>query len=374
MRRLRVVVSGMVAGDPHQGGAAWAVLQYVLGLRRLGHEVLLLEPVDALTPPRIASFVALTRQFALSRSAALVESSSERTAGLTWTDVWARCQRADLLINISGMLRQPELTERIPVLVYLDLDPGFNQLWAAADGIDMGFAGHTHFVTVGQLIGTDSCSIPTCGHDWIKTLPPVVLDRWPIANHLRTTAFTTVGNWRAYGSIEFEGRHYGQKAHSMRQLIGIPLKSEHPFELAFAIHPQERDDVELLHANGWQLVGAQTVAGTPQAYRRFIQGSLGEIGIAKTGYVASRCGWFSDRSACYLASGRPVIAQDTGFGLTLPTDEGLLTFAGEDEAVAAADAILSDYPRHRRAARRFAEEHLDSDRVLGRLLDEVNAA
>ena len=121
-------------------------------------------------------------------------------------------------------------------------------------------------------------------------------------------------------------------------------------------------------------MGAQTVAGTPQAYRRFIQGSLGEIGIAKTGYVASRCGWFSDRSACYLASGRPVIAQDTGFGLTLPTGEGLLTFAGEDEAVAAADAILSDYPRHRRAARGFAEEHLDSDRVLGRLLEAVNAA
>ena len=374
MTRLRVVVSGMVAGDPHQGGAAWAVLQYVLGLRRLGHNVLLLEPVDALTPPRIASFVALTRQFGLSRSAALVESSSGRTAGLTWTDVWARCQRADLLINISGMLREPELTGRIPVLVYLDLDPGFNQLWAAADGIDMGFAGHTHFVTVGQLIGTDSCSIPTCGHDWIKTLPPVVLDRWPIANHLRTTAFTTVGNWRAYGSIDFEGRHYGQKAHSMRQLIGIPLKSEHPFEVAFAIHPQERNDVELLHANGWQLVEAQTVAGTPQAYRRFIQGSLGEIGIAKTGYVASRGGWFSDRSACYLASGRPVIAQDTGFGLTLPTGEGLLTFAGEDEAVAAADAIVSDYPRHRRAARGFAEEHLDSDRVLGRLLEAVNAA
>jgi hypothetical protein len=364
----------MVAADSHQGGATWAVLQYVLGLRRLGHEVLLLEPVDALTPARAASFEATTREFGLSRSAALVECGSQTTAGLTWADVSARCRRSDLLINISGMLRDPELIGGIPVLVYLDLDPAFNQLWAAADGIDTGFAGHTHFATVGQLIGAKSCSIPTFGRDWIKTLPPVVLERWPIADEIRTMAFTTVGNWRAYGSIKFEGRHHGQKAHSMRQLIGIPLKSEHAFEVAFAIHPHEHKDLELLQANGWRLLEAKRVAGTPQEYRRFIQGSLAEIGIAKTGYVASRCGWFSDRSACYLASGRPVIAQDTGFGSTLPTGEGLLTFTDEDEAVAAADAVLSEYGHHRRAAREFAEEHLDSDRVLGRLLQAVKVA
>jgi hypothetical protein len=272
------------------------------------------------------------------------------------------------------MLRDDALLEPIPIRVYLDLDPAFNQLWATANGIDMGFANHTHFVTVGQCIGADGCDVPTCGRHWIRTLPPVVLERWPYVAETRERAFTTVGNWRAYGSIEIGDRHYGQKAHSMRGLIAIPSTSAHPFAVALSIHPAETSDLAALRANGWQLLDPLAVAGTAAAYREFVQSSYAEIGIAKSGYVSSRCGWFSDRSACYLASGRPVLAQDTGFGVALPTGDGLLAFDDTAAAVAAADAVCSRYEHHRRAARGLAEEYFDSDSVLRRILAEVGAA
>jgi hypothetical protein len=370
---LRIVVSGMVAGDPDQGGATWAVLQYVLGLRRLGHDVLLVEPVDALTPERISSFEATMREFGLGEASALVAAGSRTTCGLEWRGVRRWCRSADVLLNLSGMLRDPELIECIPVRVYLDLDPAFNQLWSI-HGIDVGFGDHTHFVTVGQRIGSAGCEIPTCDRRWIVTLPPVVLERWPVAGRASRASFTTVGNWRAYGSIQFRGHQLGQKAHSMRELLRIPAMSRHAFELAFAIHPDERRDLVALASNRWRIIDARALTGTPTTYHAFVQASFAEIGIAKSGYVVSRCGWFSDRSACYLASGRPVVAQDTGFDVALPTGEGLLVYADAEGAVAAADAVHADYGRHRRAARAIAEEHLDSDRVLFRLLEQVGVA
>lgn len=364
----------MVAGEPYQGGATWAALQYVLGLRRLAHEVVFIEAVDELSPACVSAFSSVVAEFGLSRSAALVETGSRRTVGRAWEDLRRDCTRADVLINLAGTLREASLVEPVPVRVYVDLDPAFNQLWAAADGIDMGFAAHTHFVSVGQLIGSDVCSVPTCGRSWTSTLPPVVLDRWPVAHAPATRGFTTVGNWRSYGSIEFLGVHYGQRAHSMRRLVGLPGKTNNRLEVALAIHPGDGTDIETLAANGWQLLDAKATTGTPTSYASFVRSSLGEIGIAKAGYVTSRSGWFSDRSACYLASGRPVVAQDTGFAAALPVGEGLLAFSTEDEAATAVDAVQADYARHSAAARRIAEEHFDSDRVLRRLLELVGAA
>lgn len=367
-------MSGMIASDPTQGGAAWAVLQYVLGLRRLGHHVTFVEPVDALTPPRVTSFNATIARFGLTQAATLFHPQSRATAGPGFEHVLVDCSHADVLINISGILRAEELLEPIPTRIYVDLDPGFNQLWATADGIDMGFANHTHFVTVGQRVGTAGCDVPTCGQQWIHSLPPVVLERWPYVAETRHRAFTTVANWRAYGSIEVGDRHYGQKAHSVRRLMDIPSTSTRDFALALSIHPDETSDLAALRAKGWHLLDPETAAGTTSAYRSFVQTSFAEIGIAKSGYVESNCGWFSDRSACYLASGRPVLAQDTGFGVSLPTGDGLLAFRDVGEAVEAADTVCSQYEHHRRAARQVAEEFLNSDRVLGRMLEEVGAA
>jgi hypothetical protein len=358
-------------GRAHCGGAGWAVLQYVLGFRRLGHEVVLVEPVTELTAASAAYFAEIVRDFGLEGSCAILESGTRVTAGLSYPQVVRAARRCDVLLNISGMLREPQLTEHVPARVYLDLDPAFNQLWHAAHGIDVGLAGHTHFVTVGQAMGDPVCPVPTCGVRWRALRPPVVLEHWPRARGLVHDALTTVGHWRAYGSIEHGGLHYGQKAHALRPLIGLPRRTRTRFVLALAIDPDETRDLEALKANGWERADPSAVASTPCAYRDFVRGSRAEFGLAKSGYAISRCGWFSDRSVCYLASGRPVIAQDTGFDRYLPVGEGLFSFASADDVLAALEELSTAYERHRRAARALAEDLFDSDKVLRELLDSL---
>ena len=383
-RPLRILVSGMIAADPHQGGATWAILQYVLGLQRLGHEVCFLEPVPrkALQPQgctladsvSASYFRGIVADFGFAGRAALLLAGTQETVGLTHAELRAIAQRTDVLINVSGMLEDAALLEPIRTRVYLDLDPAFIQLWHSAHGIDMRFAAHTHFVTVGRGLGTADCPVPTCGRAWIPTFQPVVLDEWPVAQEIAHDALTTIGNWRGYGSVEHEGRHYGQKAHSLRAFFALPKLCAEKFRPALAIHPGEEKDLAALAENGWNVLDPAAVAGTPHTYRRFIQGSKAEFGIAKSGYVHSRSGWFSDRSACYLASGRPVIAQETGFSRELPVGAGLFAFATMDGVIAAIDAMNADYARHARAARGLAEEYFDSRKVLARLLRAVGAA
>ena len=370
---MRILVSGMLAGDPHQGGASWAVLQYVLGLERLGHEVAFVEPISASRAAAAEPYFRLVlAESGLSRAALLVQES-ETVVDPQYDEVYAWSMRADLLLNLAGLLTDERILESIPRRVYVDLDPGFSQLWHAT-GIEMRFAGHTHYVTVGQAVGRETCAIPSCGIDWIPTVPPVVLDRWPVADKIRHDALTTVGNWRSYGSIEYEGVFYGQKAHSLRDLIELPSLTDERILLAIAIDPAEQPDLVALARQKWELLDPARVAGTPATYAAFIRGSKAEFGLAKSGYVLSHSGWFSDRSVCYLASGRPVVAQDTGFGAFIDAGEGLLPFATVNDAVTAIDDLARDYPRHARAARALAEEHFDSDRVLTRLLEGVGAA
>jgi hypothetical protein len=369
----RILFSGMVAGDPEQGGASWAALQYVLGLRALGHDVCLVEPVAALEPRSTRYFSALLREFDLGGRAALLAGGTTETAGLPYSALRRFAADADLLVNVSGMLRDEDLVGSPPLRVFLDLDPAFNQLWHEVEGIDMGFELHNRFVTVGLELGSQRCPVPTCGRDWIPTLPPVFLPRWQRTDAVDTGRFTTVGNWRGYGSLVWGGRRHGQRAHSLRELIELPKLTGERLSPALAIHPEEITDLRALRDNGWDLVDPRRVAGSPRRYARFVRGSKGELGIAKEGYVVSRSGWFSDRSACYLASGRPVALQDTGYSRHLPTGEGLLAFASAEEAAAAIEAICADYQRHARAARALAEDRLDSSRVLARLLERVAA-
>jgi hypothetical protein len=235
----------------------------------------------------------------------------------------------------------------------------------------MRFDGHTHFVTIGLSIGEPDCPVPTCGLTWLKTLQPVVLDRWLVGHPVAHDALTTVGHWRGYGSIEHRGVLYGQKAHSMRPFFALPTLTRETFLLALAIHPSETKDLAALQQHGWALADPAVVADTPQSYQQFVQGSRAEFGVAKSGYRLSQCGWFSDRSVCYLASGRPVIAQDTAFGRFLPTGIGLFSFTTMDEVLTALDELNRDYERHSQGARAIAEEFLDSRRVLPQLLANV---
>ena len=331
---LRIVLGAPAAPPLGHGGAVWAIRQYELGLAGLGHEVL---RIDGGGP---------------------VEDDALRFAAA-----------ADVLLNISGAVSEGALLDRVDRRVFVDLDPAFTQLWHT-QGIDMGFEEHTHFATVGVRVGRGS-DVPTCGRDWITTLPPVVLDEWPVARDVERDAFTTVGNWRSYGSIHHEGTFLGQKAHTLRTLLGLPARTGERFLLAFGIHADERADLDALARHGWELADPHDVVATPGAYAGFVRGSLAEIGIVKHGYVASGSGWFSDRSACYLASGRPVVTHDTGFGEVVPTGEGLLAFTDEDGAVEAVTEVRENYERHAKAARALAESHFDSDAVLSHLLEAV---
>lgn len=371
----------MIAADPYQGGATWAVLQYILGLRNLGHDVFFIEPIPAasIRPAGAALaasvnaryFLDVATRFELRGRAALLRPDTRETVGRSYDELVATAATTDLLINISGMLADPELFWAIRRRIYLDLDPAFNQLWHTVAGIDIRLDGHTHYVTIGCTIGTPACEVSTCGRAWITTLQPIVLSEWPLTSGNPDAAWTTIGNWRGYGSIQHGGVLYGQKAHSLRRFMTVPRRTKEQFLLALAIHPGEVNDLAALAENGWRLVDPSQVAATPDDYQAFIQRSKGEFGIAKSGYVASRCGWFSDRSLCYLASGRPVLAQDTGLAGILPTGDGLITFSTEDEVIAGIEEMRRDYVRHAQSARRLAEEHFASDRVLGRLLGEV---
>lgn len=371
----------MIAADPRQGGATWAVLQYVLGLLLLGHDVYLVEPIQrgALKPEgsnlasseNAAYFNRVVKDFNLRERSTLLLDGSIETCGLPMEELRRIARRVDLLINISGMLADESLVSQIPIRAYLDLDPAFNQLWSAVEGIDMRFAGHTHFVTIGLAIGESQCRVPTCGFNWIKTLQPLVLERWPVAEHIVDDALTTVGNWRGYGSIDYQGKLYGQKVHSLRPLFGLPQRTGERFVLAMAIHPGETRDLAALKENRWELRDPLQVANTPANYQRFIQGSKGEFGIAKSGYVVSQCGWFSDRSVCYLASGRPVVAQETGFSRHLPTGEGLFAFNDETGVMTAIEELRRDYRKQAKRAREIAGGFFDSARVLPELLAKL---
>jgi hypothetical protein len=373
----------MIAADPHQGGATWAALQYVLGLQELGHNVVVIEPIQARSiQPADRSlcesmnatyFRQVAADFGLTRNAALLLENSRETVGLPYDQLQSFASRADVLINVSGMLSDSELTDRIPMKAYLDLDPAFVQLWHSVYRIDMRLERHTHFITVGLALGTPSCHVPTCGKEWIHTFQPVVLTHWPRCRETRYRGLTTVGNWRGYGSVEYKGEFYGQKAHSLRELLELPRCTKEKFFLALAIHPDETRDLEVIERCGWNLIDPRRVAGTPAAYRDFIQHSKAEFGLAKSGYVASRCGWFSDRSVCYLASGRPVIAHDTGFSDHLPTGEGLFAFRTMDDVVRSIDSMNDDYEHHAAAARRLAETYFRSERVLSALLQRLGA-
>ena len=380
--RVRVLVSGMIARDAHQGGATWAVLQYLLGLQRLGCDVYFVEPVpcSSLKPEGVSLaessnatyFRQVIEQFKFAGRAALLLSDTQATVGLAYRELVEIAGKTDVLLNVSGMLTDPALLEKIRVRVYLDLDPVFNQLWHVAANIDMRFDGHTHFVTVGQSLGCDGCPVPTAGRSWIPTGPPGVLDAWPGSRKIRYDAFTTVANWRGYGSIDYDGVTYGQKAHALREFMMLPRMTRENFTLALSIHPEEVKDLDALDRYGWRLTDPCVVAGTPESYRQFVAESKAELGIAKAGYVRARSGWFSDRSACYLASGRPVVALDTGFSRHLPTGEGLFAFTTYEQALAGIGAIRANYTRHSAAARAVAEQCFDSNKVLPHLLERVD--
>jgi hypothetical protein len=373
-KRSAVVIAGALAQSRY-GGHAWVFLQYLLGFRRLGFDVLFvdrLEPemgIDECEADR--RLRAVIEPYGLDRKYAVLCDGGARTIGLRREEVIDITKRSLVLINVMGFLNDEEILGAAKTRVFLDIDPGFAQMWRELALADV-LSGHDSYLTFGANLGTPECAVPTCGYKWLATRPPVVLEHWPLAPGDR--GFTSVGAWRGpFDPIEFEGTKYGLRVHELRRLAPVPQLTGRRFEAALDIDPADSADRELLNANGWVLIDPAPATGSPHAYRRFIQQSSAEFAVAKGMYVQAQTGWFSDRSACYLASGKPVLFQDTAIARHYPLGEGLLTYSNLAEAAAGVESICRDYSRHSRAARQIAEEHFDSDRVLAELLEQVAA-
>jgi hypothetical protein len=381
-----IVIAGSLARKPHSGGHTWVFLQYLLGFKRLGWDILFL---DELPPEACAAddgaacpldrsrnlryFVSVMERFGLGSSFSLIHRPGEHAAGMDRGEVLARVRDASLVLNVMGYLQDEEILSQARRRVLLDIDPGFCQMWRELGQADL-LRGHDDYVTIGENIGASDCAIPSCGLAWITTPQPVVLEQWPPAAPTGSS-FTSVVTWRgAYGPVEYGGRRYGLRVHEFRKFIELPRLTPRRFELAMSIDPAEQTDLRLLKANGWSLADPAGVANDPWSYRRFVQGSWAEFMVAKNMYVDANSGWFSDRSICYLASGKPVLAQDTGFTRLYPAGEGLLAFRTLEEAVWGVEELTRNYGGHARAARRIAEEYFDSDIVLPRLLARLRIA
>jgi hypothetical protein len=373
--RGRLTIAGALAQKPGQAGHAWQFLQYMLGFGRLGWDVLFIDALHDWTDSdqRVGWLRSVMAEHGLEDSWSVVLPDGSH-AGRTRPGVLRHVRDSDFLLNVMGYLADSELLAAADRRVFLDTDPGFGQMWRDLGLADI-FAGHDDHVTIAERIGARDCTIPDCGLRWITTPQPVVLSWWPVLPLRPGACFTTVGRWRgAYDPIDHAGRRYGLRAHQFRKFAELPSRCEAGFTMALDIHSAESADLALLDRNRWTLADPARIAGTPRAYRSFIEHSAAEFMVAKGMYVQSRSGWFSERSICYLASGRPVLAQDTGLADLYPLGEGLLAFETLEQAIAGVEAISADPAGQSRAARALAEEHFDSDKVLGRLLDELGGS
>jgi hypothetical protein len=379
-----VVLAGALAQRPRNGGHAWVFLNWLLGLRSLGYDVLFIdrlepgmldrpdEPLDA--SPQWTWLCSVMKSAGFEGQYALLFDGNRQSLGMERSAIVERCRRARLLLNFMGYLDDDELLDAVETRVFVDLDPGFPQMWQDL-GLADSLTGHDAFVTVGLAVGAASSTVPTCGRHWITTPPPVDLAAWPDApSHPgKRTRMTTVATWRGpFAPVEYDSKTYGLRVHEHRAYWDLPkMLPAIDCEIALDIDNADRADGALLEEGGWCLVDPGKIADTTQRYRRYVYESDAELAVAKSIYVHTRGGWFSDRSACYLASGRPVVTQDTGFSDYLPSGEGLFAFTNPDEAAGCATEVARDLGRHSRAARGVARDHLDAKKVLRSVLSRV---
>jgi hypothetical protein len=380
-----IVVAGALANKPGNGGAAWTRLSWALGLRRLGHDVYFVEQiapaacVDAsgarCTLQRsvnLAYFEDVTARFGFGSRASLIAEEDASSIGVSLSRLEQIADAADLLVNISGHLTLDTLKPRFRKRVFIDQDPGYTQFWHVDGLAEDRLRDHHFYFTVGENIGTPACGIPTGDIEWRAIRQPVVLDEWPASTHGNHARFTTVANWRGpYGRVTHNGVQYGQKAHEFRKFVALPTLTGQPFEIALTVDRSDQQDVESLRKNAWRVVDPGSVACDPFTFRSYVQESAAEFSVAQGMYVQTQSGWFSDRTVRYLASGKPALVQDTGFGRNYPTGRGLVPFRTLEEAVRGADLIARDYEVHSRGARSIAEEFFDSDKVVASLLRNV---
>jgi len=374
-----------LAGQYPMAGVVWQALQYLIGFRQLGHDVYYVE--DSGAPPydpRAKSIVTDPSynisclqhafvQFDLADRWVYWDMENNAYLGLSQTRLRDLYERAEVVINLCGATPPRAEHRRNGKLIYIETDPVFEQIRAAQGEPQTRdfLAAHDVCFTYGENIGEPDCPVPVAGINWKKTRPPVVLDAWTEHADATCRFFTTVATWHNKGKdITYQGQTYYWSKHvNFLKFLDLPHRTAQPLELAI-----ETGDEKIrgeLGALGWHLAEASERSATVEGYRDYIYSSRGEFTVAKDIYVRPRSGWFSDRSVCYLAAGKPVVTQETGFSKFVPAGEGLVAFSNMEEAVTALERINADYLAHARAARRVAAEYFSADKVLPRLLQDA---
>jgi hypothetical protein len=378
----RIVVAGYMLRHPVPGNVM-AYMHYVMGFARLGHDVTYVEesgwPGSAYDPAARAwsdhptSGLRIVRELMarerVPASLYFVERHTGDIDGGTGAELRDRLRDADLLLNVGGVCVLPEfgLCRRRALV---DLDPVFTQ--ASLFGSRL-LDEYDALFSYGGNIGRPGCTIPTRGRTWMRAVPPVVTDIWQLGPPPPDGPMTTIGNWSAYGPVEVDGEAYGQKDREFLRLADLPARASLPLHLGLSgadagVHRHLGD-------RGWTTFDAGDRIGSDLgSYRALIASSRGEFSAAKHAYVKSRSGWFSDRTVCYLAAGRPAVVQNTGFTDWLQEDDGVLAFETVEEALEQLQRVHDDYPRHARAAREVAARVFGHDRVLPELLDRATSA
>lgn len=373
MAQLILIADIAASVVARRGGHEMAVLQWAHGLRRLGHDVLLLEfagdsQLDQVSARR--EFERIAAAAGCTGQAALLDHEGRGLAGLPPAQVARIAARADAVIERAAhyYAATRPLIDEVRPRIMVDVDPGYTQLWAQERGLENIFGAPDFFFTVGLNVGSDRCALPTLDRSWTPLTSPIVIDWWTAPGE-PGDRFTTVSGWRGggYHGVWFDGRWLACKPEEFRKFVGLPALVPSPLELALEIEPDDPDR-ELLCEQGWRLADPRAVAATADSYRSYVASSAGEFSVCKAAYAGTHSGWFSDRSACYLAAGRPVVTQATGFEDVLPTGHGLFAVRDADQAAQAIRAIVSDYAAHSRGARSIAREYFDSDRVLSQML------
>lgn len=382
------IVAGYIVRYP-LGGHVLAELHYLRGLQQLGFDVIFVEEALAewslcfdpvrceMTTDPTAGLAALQRELkplGLDHSWCFVDGRGQ-WHGMNAAQLRALCRRAKLVLSRANVTWLEEFRE-CPMRVFVDTDPGFTHFrlpekpTPSTSGYASAYDFQHHF-TYGERLGQPDCPIPSVGFSWHPTRAPVALDLMPVRFAPAATHFTTVMSWGARAPIEYRGESYGQKDIEFRRVMELPARVGPVLELALAGDKAPRAEIE---AAGWRLANPMAVTATVDSYRDYIAQSRGEFSVAVNLEVKTRSGWFSDRTAAYLAAGKPVVVQDTGFSEFLPCGEGLFAFETIDEAGAAIETIAGDYARHCRAARRIAEEYFAAEKVIGKLLQESSVS
>ena len=381
--RETLLLLGIVGQYP-MAGVAWQAVHHLLGFRDLGWDVWYVEDSGAAPYDPRTGGVSGETDYAVRYVADVMgrigfgerwvylDMMRGETHGASPARLAALYREAGVIVNLCGATAPRAEHRQGARLVYVETDPVYEQLQIAlGDRSSIGFLeAHDVLFTYGENLGAPDCPVPLGGLDWKTTRPPVVLSCWQQPLDAAATHFTTVASFANQGKdVTWQGQTYRwSKDENFLRLLDLPRHTPQPLRLA--MRPPAEVEARL-RAAGWDLVDPGATSRDLDGYRDFIRRSRGEITVAKDIYVRPRSGWFSDRSVCYLAAGRPVVTQDTGFGRFLPTGEGLLAFSTLDEAVDAVARINADYPRHAAGARRIAEECFGAARVLGRLLADA---